>query len=122
MTVSYREMKGPNGLLAMRSAFVGNSMHAEYATGWPRSGRLDSVEEACLDFDWRFAQEHGVTMYVVYSYATPIAWAISNIDGGIAPAYIVDQKFSRTTSNGQGYVRMWINHHCPKLGQQEVSA
>jgi hypothetical protein len=40
--------------------------------------------------------------YVVYSYGTPIAW--HTIDGW----YVVEQKFSVTTSKHQNYVRRAI--------------
>jgi hypothetical protein len=56
------------------------------------AGRLEGVE---LDYF-----RHGVTMgtieYVVYSYATPIAW----VDGGVV--HRVSQRFSVTTSKHQG--------------------
>jgi hypothetical protein len=116
MTVSYREMTGPNGLIANRAEFTGNSMRAEWTTMLPRAAWLNDVEYTALRLDWNTAVDRGEKMYVVYSYDTPIAWSI-----GHEPAYVVDQRFSVTTSKGQGYVRAWINHRCPKLGQ-EVSA
>lgn len=45
----------------------------------------------------RFNMDHGRMTYVVYSYATPIAWHA--LDTGW---YRVEQKFSVTTSKHQG--------------------
>ena len=107
-TATYRDMTGPNGLLANRHAFTGNSLRAEWTTMRPAAGRLDPEEHDRLHNDWKWAVDLGLSMYVVYSYATPIAWAIEG-----KPAYCTPQRFSRTTSKGQGYVRAWINYeHC----------
>ncbi len=116
MTVSYRDMKGPKGLLAQRAEFTGNSMRAEWTSMCPRSARLNDTEYDLLYGEWLRSVRLEQRMYVVYSYDTPIAWAI-----GDEPAYVVEEKFSVTTSKGQGYVRAWINRNVPNLGQ-EVSA
>jgi len=100
--VSYREARE---LLAKRETFVGNSMSARYhSTFCPDYGRLYSEEYARLRADFARSQELGVPLYVVYSYNTPIAWALPN-----ELAYVVEQKFSVTTSKGQGYVRAYID-------------
>lgn len=109
---TYRDMTGPNGLLANRQEFVGNSIRAEWTTMCPVPGRLDREEYRRLYQKWLWACDTGRKMYVVYSYATPIAWAI---DG--AYAYCTSQRFSVTTSKGQGYVRAWINHHHDTVSQ-----
>lgn len=59
-------------------------------------GRLDPEEFA------RFKEVETQVDYVVYSYGTPIAW--HTIDGW----YVVEQKFSPTTSKHQTYVRRAI--------------
>jgi hypothetical protein len=59
-------------------------------------GRLDPEEFA------RFKGVESQVDYVVYSYGTPIAW--HSIDGW----YVVEQKFSVTTSKHQNYVRRAI--------------
>jgi len=105
MKVSYRKMQGPDGLLAKRAEFTGNSMRAEWTTMLPRAEWLNDSEYRTLRLDWNIAVERGEKMYVVYSYDTPIAWSI-----GDDVAYCTPQRFSRTTSKGQGYVRAWINH------------
>jgi hypothetical protein len=43
--------------------------------------------------------------YVVYSYATPIAWVTRSADGS-AHVHRVEQRFSRTTSKHQGMLYM----------------
>jgi len=55
-------------------------------------GRLNDAERDALDSD-----EHDIE-YVVFSYATPIAWYTRR------GWYIVGQKFSATTSCHQGQV------------------
>jgi len=102
---NYRDMTGPNGLLANRQEFTGNSLRAEWTSMRPAAGRLDDAELDRLKHDWLLSVKLDKRMYVVYSYATPIAWGI-----GDDVAYCTPQRFSVTTSKGQGYVRAWINH------------
>jgi hypothetical protein len=59
-------------------------------------GRLDPEEFA------RFKTDEIKIDYAVYSYGTPIAWHTS--EGW----YVVEQKFSVTTSKHQNYVRRAI--------------
>jgi hypothetical protein len=60
------------------------------------NGRLDEQETA------RYNQDLNSVTYWVYSYSTPIAW--------YTPSgwYVVEQKFSVTTSKHQNYVRRAI--------------
>lgn len=60
------------------------------------SGRLDQEEIAKLSKDMASLD------YIVYSYGTPIAWHTS--DGW----YVVEQKFSVTTSKHQNFTRRAI--------------
>lgn len=105
---NYREMQGPNGHLAHRREFDGNSMNAEWITAGSgyTTGRLNYMDKDALYTAIDRIRETGERMYVIYSYATPIAWAIED-----EPAYIVGDRFSVTTSKGQGYVRAWIDHY-----------
>lgn len=82
--------------LAERRPFTHPSMSAEtYPAGFMLSrGLLDPEEIARLR-----ALDPTKPVYVVYSYRTPIAW---EQDG---EAYVVEQKFSTTTSKQQNYVR-----------------
>ena len=61
------------------------------------SGRLNTEETA------RYFQDINTVSYLVYSYSTPIAW-YSYATGW----YVVEQKFSVTTSKHQNYVRRAI--------------
>ena len=63
-----------------------------------------------------FIAAKGREMYVVYSYDTPIAWGL--VDG---PAYCTPQRFSVTTSKGQGYVRAWINARYPQAEAADLT-
>ena len=107
-TSNYRQIAGPDGHLAERRPFTGNSMHAEWTTMCPARGHLGDWHRDALYADWCEAVAHGKRMYVVWSYRTPIAWAIEG-----QAAYIVDQRFSVTTSKQQTYVRAWVNYGMP---------
>ncbi len=61
------------------------------------AGKLDNEETA----RYNEAVSNGAD-YFVYSYRTPIAW--HTLEGW----YVVEQKFSRTTSTHQNYVRRGI--------------
>jgi hypothetical protein len=74
------------------SALSGVNVNAQGLSG--AFGRLDAQEFA------RIKQDETRIDYAVYSYGTPIAW---HIDGG--EWYVVEQKFSVTTSKHQNYVR-----------------
>ena len=109
--VSYQAMCGPDGLLAKREPFEGNSMKAEYARYRPYGGQLSQHDYERLCWAFKTAVNNGNLLYVVYSYTTPIAWAEEG-----RHAYIVDDKFSVTTSKQQTYVRGWINRYYPEDG------
>lgn len=113
--VSYSSMTGEHGLLARRVAFDGNSLSARVLARDERhdigAGYLDPVEREAF-YEW--LGEHARSLregYVVFSYRTPIAWGYR--DGEI---YCTPQRFSVTTSKGQGYVRAWVNHNV-KVGE-----
>jgi hypothetical protein len=61
------------------------------------NGRLNEQETT------RYNQDLNAVMYWVYSYSTPIAWYT-----GCNGWYVVEQKFSSTTSKHQTYVRRAI--------------
>lgn len=78
--------------IANRQAFKAHSLSGRYVNYTPDRGRLgDEYERLLADFK--------TGAYVVFSYATPIAWFGAN------GWYAVEQKFSRTTSKTQSYVR-----------------
>lgn len=103
--VTYRQMSGPEGLLAHLTPFEGHSMRGIKAEDWSGywTGRLDAEESARFQAD----RERGLR-YIVISYSTPIAWVCN--DGTV---YNVAQRFSVTTSKGQGYVRAWLGAATP---------
>lgn len=80
--------------IATRQEFRASALEGRvYGVG---DGRLDEQETA------RYKQDLNSVMYWVYSYSTPIAWYTP--DGW----YMVEQKFSPTTSKHQNYVRRAI--------------
>ena len=116
MPATYREMTGPDGLIAHRAKFTGNSLSASWHIGRnaelpyaPGTGRLDPEEARAYTMACDLAERSNRRLYVVMSYWTPIAWAFEG-----EPAYCTPQRFSVTTSKGQGYVRAWINHYYPE--------
>lgn len=81
--------------IANRQAFEASSMSGKYYNYTPGPGRLgDEYSRLVEDF------KEGA--YVVLSYGTPIAWF------GASGWYVVNQKFSVTTSKQQNYVRRAI--------------
>ena len=82
--------------IAARQAFIADSMSAEWTTSPFRPGDdLAFEERGQLMADTRDAE--GQQLYVVYSYATPIAWVLPN--GTVRfPAV----RYSMTTSRHQG--------------------
>jgi tellurite resistance-related uncharacterized protein len=63
---------------------------------WATLGELKGAEVL------RFMEDSDATDYIVFSYETPIAWHTP------AGWYMVEQKFSQTTSCHQGQVRRAI--------------
>jgi hypothetical protein len=81
--------------IATRQEFKASALTGStYSLG---AGRLSGAE---LD---KFCDEVNFLKYAVYSYGTPIAWY--NIGGW----YVVEQKFSVTTSKHQNAVRRAIS-------------
>ena len=105
MTATYNNIQGNTGKLAKREPFEGSSLRAEWATMRPASGLLSEAEFQTLEMDWQDAVDAAVPLYVVYSYGTPIAWAMEG-----KSAYCVTQKFSQTTTRGQYAVREYIDY------------
>ncbi len=94
-------------LLEKRASFTGNSMSARWfhqhdlMHGHIERGRLDADEASVLFQAEEWALRAGVDLFVVYSYGTPIAWALD----ASGPAYVTDQRFSSTTSRQQNLAR-----------------
>jgi hypothetical protein len=81
--------------IATRQEFSASALSgSRYSLG---AGRLGGKELATFEAD-----VNAVT-YIVYSYGTPIAWHTLNFGW-----YVVDQKFSTTTSKHQNYTKRAI--------------
>jgi hypothetical protein len=84
--------------ISERKEFTASALSGAFKRYTPETGRLNATETAKLIED-----SQGIGgLYVVYSYGTPIAW--HSLDGW----YVVEQKFSVTTSKHQNYVRRAI--------------
>lgn len=83
--------------IATQQEFKASALSGELKDYTPSRGRLGE-EYALLES----AMEESRFGYIVFSYGTPIAWHTS--EGW----YVVEQKFSVTTSKHQNYVRRAI--------------
>jgi hypothetical protein len=79
--------------IADRAPFQASAMSGKHYNYTPSTGRLAPAEVARLNADFKPG------IYIVFSYATPIAWF------GASGWYVATQKFSPTTSKHQNYVR-----------------
>lgn len=79
--------------------FTASALSGYHTNYTPQAGRLNAEEYAKLVE----ASANGKFVYVVYSYGTPIAWCTP--EGW----YVVEQKFSTTTSKHTNYVRRAIS-------------
>jgi hypothetical protein len=98
-TLNYRQI---SAALADREPFTGNSMTAEYVdTSYTQStGRLPTYDATWFQADREKADSLKLSFYVVYSYATPIAWAYGDT------VSIPEVKYSPTTSKQQSKVKL----------------
>jgi hypothetical protein len=79
--------------------FHAGALRGESVKGYGHPGRLEgSARES-------FNASDGSLAYVIYSYATPIAWKRS--DGAW---FMPDDSYSVTTSRHQGIVRVALRH------------
>jgi len=87
--------------LAKREPFTGNSMWADYVDTRRtlNTGIMDNLDAAWFRRDQQAAHDGMHGFYVVYSYATPIAWAYGDT------VCVPDAKYSRTTSAQQTLAR-----------------
>lgn len=90
--------------IAARAPFVGNTMRAELNYGIPlpaTTGLLDREEVRHLVTSADYAERMHLPLYVIYSYDTPIAWAVGRDGEG----YVVEQKWGPTTGKHKHYAR-----------------
>jgi hypothetical protein len=86
--------------IANRREFTASALSGSSGKEWtPDAGRLNEEEYAKLK---EATQTRPEWVYVVYSYGTPIAWHTA--EGW----YVVEQKFSPTTSKHQNLTRRAI--------------
>ena len=85
-----------------REPFTGNSMRSEYVdTDFIQgTGKLSDFDKRWLYTEKEIARTKGLPFYVVYSYATPIAWAYGDT------VSIPEVKYSPTTSRQQTRVKI----------------
>lgn len=88
------------GRIAARQPFTAGSMHAELVRWTPSCGQLPAELVAELAADIETAREHGEETYVVFSYATPIAWTVLGDD-----LLVPEVRYSVTTSKHQAVCR-----------------
>ena len=84
--------------IAIRREFKASALWGDFAKYTPGQGRMADSEYS------KFAEKFEEGAYIVWSYGTPIA--LCNDEG---EWYMVEQKFSSTTSKHQGIVRRAIS-------------
>ncbi len=99
MTATYRQIPE---LLKQREPFEGHSMRARRVQPgeWTGHGRLPFRESEILRHAQTDAERFGEELYVVFSYATPIAWGLDGRE-----LYVPDTRYSVTTSRQQSLCR-----------------
>ena len=83
--------------IAARQPFTTHGALSADVESYVTPGRLNRTESDALYADQDAARAAGQRLYVVWSYATPIAWH-SEATGW----HRVSQRFSRTTTRHQG--------------------
>lgn len=78
--------------IAARQPFEASALSGKYCNYTPGAGRLGA------EYD-KLISDFKTGAYIVFSYSTPIAWYGAN------GWYVVQEKFSPTTSKQQTYVR-----------------
>lgn len=88
--------------VATHTPFEASALTGEFIRGTGfREGRLNLDEREQFVRDAVQARAIDAPMFVVFSYATPIAWAWTDA-AGVKHTHRVAQKFSVTTSKHQG--------------------
>ena len=101
--------------IRLREDFQGSNLRGG-ATKWlPRVGALPSAQVRTLTADHALARALGEELYVVYSYATPIAWFAPSF-GWVVP----DVRYSQTTGRHQSRVRLGVAQYA--ASRERVSA
>lgn len=107
---------GEAGHLANLRSFAGNAMRGVVTPSYAEQGQLPTADYVALSG----AIVAGTVAYLVYSYATPIAWVLRKPgEPGGAPSDIVvspDVRYSQTTSSHQASARAWLPGAAPAAG------
>ena len=99
--------KALHKIIVGRLPFTAASMSAKYDTPSPYGGGTGVLGEPDVtNFrnDSEACFQNGWGIYVIRSYATPIAWAYKDSEGHVFWRQ-VNNKFSKTTSRHQGIIR-----------------
>lgn len=101
--------------IGARKDFQGSNLRGEANPSYVNAGRLP---EAWAN-ELRTADRNGEVAYVVYSYATPIAWVLTT-----GEVIMPDVKYSPSTSNHQSVTRKGFNWNVDRIdpAAAEVSA
>lgn len=99
-------------LIENREEFEGRSMSAKRYTfpfNTVKRFNLSELQSKSLQMYQSLSLMRDTNLYVVYSYRTPIAWAVDGLH-----AHINNDKFSVTTGKHQSYVRRGIDRYIPE--------
>lgn len=96
--------KGAAKCITDRVNFDANSMSGRWETRYGGYGQMPRAGRVALDLVIDRNRD-GDGVYIVYSYATPIAW-YDSVEG---VWYYVDHRYSVTTTNHQRITRMAID-------------
>lgn len=97
------DITGPGGHLAHLRSFTGNAMRGVVTPSYAEQGQLPSADYVALSA----AIIAGQVAYLVYSYATPIAWVLrapGEPDTVVSPGV----RYSQTTGSHQASARAWL--------------
>jgi|OpeIllAssembly_1097287.scaffolds.fasta_scaffold11775_7 hypothetical protein len=100
--------KGTTGYRALADALAGRPENFTMGSMRGLYGGGPMLSTGSLPADWcnTYQARHHLITYVIYSYATPIAWHDSEV-GWVVPAEV----YSVTTSRHQGTVRAALNYN-----------
>lgn len=98
--MAYTSLQAMRGMIAREQEFTGSNTRAE------RFDEGDYVDTGRLPSEWASELRRTGARYVVFSYATPIAWVTP--EGEIV---VPSVKYSVSTSKVQGYVASGFRSH-----------
>lgn len=114
--------KDAGRLIAAREPFQGSNFAGRNESHLGPTGRLDHSERKRYEAALRDVADAGTRLYVVYSYATPIAWTPAT---GRANWHVTTTRYSVSTSRHVGIVRAGVAaaaSHATRTGAATASA